>query len=71
MTEPHATPRPRRKARAKRKALFREADLARALKVATRGGVKVGTVRIEPDGSIVLSQAAEDVPTLRPNSWDV
>lgn len=66
-----ATPSRRRRVRGKSKpALFREKDLARAMKVATEQGLQIGSVRIEPDGAIVLHTATGAPISKDRGGWD-
>jgi hypothetical protein len=48
---------------------FTARDLKRAIKAALAAGLAIGSVRIEPDGAIVLLTG--DVPSSAgPNDWD-
>lgn len=56
----------------RRPAKFTEADVARALKAATRAGVQIALVRIMPDGSILLVPGTPgSVPMSNGNPWDL
>jgi hypothetical protein len=45
---------------ARSKLLFRESDVARAIRAASKAGVQVARVVIEPGGNIVVVAAAGD-----------
>jgi hypothetical protein len=57
----------------RRPVLFTAPDLTRAIKAALRAGLPIASVRIEPDGAIIiLPGKPEDVaPSPTPNPWDV
>jgi hypothetical protein len=50
---------------------FTQADVARAIKGAKKASVSIGTIRIEPDGTILIIPAElVDVQASQPNPWD-
>jgi hypothetical protein len=57
----HTTPRhcpPRRLEPMSRRVTFRQADVTRAVRAATKAGLAIGGLRITPDGAIEVLQAA-------------
>lgn len=52
----------------KRRQLFRERDLARAIKVAQGCGLNIGEVRIDADGSIKVTTTPA-APVEKQDSW--
>ena len=54
----------------KRKVPFRQADVKRAIKGATEGGMSIGRVEIEPDGRItILATVAAEKPESAFDAW--
>lgn len=52
-----------------RSARFAASDVKRAVKAAQKANLPIASVRIEPDGSIVIVQGAPQ-PFSTPNPWD-
>ena len=59
-------------ARTSRAVRFTQADVARAVKAALKAKLPIGSIRIEPDGSILIVTAQpEDVaPSEAENEWE-
>lgn len=50
-------------------ARFKEADVTRAVRGATKAGMMVGRIEIDPNGKIVI--LSESIaPSVDPNPWD-
>ena len=56
----------------RRPVLFTAPDLTRAIKAALRAGLSIASVRIEPDGAILIvpGKPADVVPSPGGNPWD-
>lgn len=50
-------------------ARFKQDDLARAVAGATKGGMRVGRIEIDPNGKIVIMSETV-APPADPNPWD-
>lgn len=50
-------------------ARFKEADITRAVRGATKAGMLVGRIEIDPNGKIVILSEAV-APPVDPNPWD-
>lgn len=51
---------------------FRQADIARAIKAMQKAKLPIASMRIEPDGSIVIIQGAPQIvaPAAANTAWD-
>jgi hypothetical protein len=57
--------------KARRRALFKQADIARTVKAMQKAGLSVAAVKVEPDGTfIVVPGTPETVSSSTPNPWD-
>ena len=56
--------------RARRPALFRQADVTRAVKAMEKAGKEVGSARIDKDGRIVVVCLSEPASEGETNEWD-
>lgn len=48
---------------------FKKDDIARAVAGASKAGMRVGCVRIDPNGSIIIMSESA-APANEPNPWD-
>ena len=56
--------------RARRPALFRQADVTRAVKAMEKAGKEIGSARIDKDGRIVVVCLSEPASEGETNEWD-
>lgn len=54
----------------RRPARFTEADLSRAIKAAKKAELPIGSVRILPDGTILVIPGQPETQAPSPNPWD-
>ena len=56
---------------ARRSVRFTKRDLVRAVEVVRAAGLQIASIRIEPDGAIlVIPGTPPPVPSSAPNPWD-
>lgn len=68
---PPARSRQTRRRRPRRPGRFTQADLIKVLKAAQRAGTPIASVRIEPDGAILVVPGDPNrVTSSQPNPWD-